>query len=209
MKAPKSWNPYTQLLDAYPSLEHEGPSDYDAMQANTSGSTISSVSGTAIAGTRTSATIFTRTSGVWVDRVIIDISGITASGGYSNFSVGETITETTSSSTGVVEEVSETRLVMKTISKLFTGAKTLTGGTTGVTATGGTANNIITNLKGQLIWSHESGVLTLGAWLRVVSNTSAAITIDGALETTGTAVIIVPNVQGARDAMDLDPALGS
>lgn len=203
MKAPQSWNPFTQELDPYPSLEFESVEEYDALQANTSGYTIVTVAGTAIAGTRTSATVFTRSSGVWYDRVIIDISAIVASGGFSNFAVGETITETTSGATGVVEEVSTVRLVMKTITLAFTGGETLTGGTTGVTATGGTANNIVTNLKGQLVWSHASGTLTAGSWLRIVSNTASAITIDGALHTTGTAVIIVANVQRARDAMDL------
>ena len=203
MKAPQSWNPYTQQLDSYPSLESKTPGDYDVLQANTSGYTIVSVSGTAIPGTRTSAVIFTPTSGVWIDRVIIDISAIVAAGAYTNFAVGETVTETTSTSTGVVEEITGTMIRLKTISKTFTGAKTLTGGTSGVTATGGTATNVITNLKGKLLWSHADGVLTAGTWCRIVSNTATAVTIDGALNTTGTSIIIVNNEQAARDAMNI------
>lgn len=209
MKAPLSWNPITQLLDPNPSLiAGRKMSEYDALQGNASGYTITTVSGTAIAGTRTSATVFTRSAGVWYDRVIIDFTGLTAAGAYSNFAVGETVTETTSTATGVVEEVSLTRLVLKTITVGFTGGLTLTGGTTGVTATGEASPvNIVTNLKGQWIWSHASGTLTAGKWLRIVSNTKNTLTIDGALHTTGTAVIIVKDLQAARDAMDVD--LGS
>jgi len=206
MKAPQSWDPITQLIDPYPSLAlGQHVSEYDALQANTSGYTITTVAGTAIAGTRTSAVVFTRSARVWIDRVIMDFTGLTAAGAYTNFAVGETVTETTSSATGVVEEISLTRMVLKTITAEFTGSKTLTGGTTGVTATGEASPvNILTNLKGQWVWSHASGTLTAGSWLRIVSNTKSAITIDGALHSTGTAIIIVKDLQAARDAMDID-----
>jgi hypothetical protein len=180
----------------------------EIFKADTAGYTITTVAGTAIAGTRTSATVFTRSAGVWYDRVIIDISAIVESAPYTNFSVGETVTESTSTSTGVVEQVTATQLVLKTISAAWTGAETITGGTSGVTATGGTAVNVVTNLKGQLIWSHASGTLTAGTWCKVKSNTASAITIDsagaGALNATGTAIIIQPTMEKAREAMDID-----
>jgi len=172
----------------------ESLSTKDALDLNTAGQTISTVSGTAIPGTRTSGTRFTRTSGVWIDYVVIPISAIVAAGVYDNFVVGETVTETGSSSTGVVQDVTTTKLVLKTITKAFAGSATLTGGTSGVTATGGTAVNVLTPLKGKLAWSHTDGTLTAGNWVRIldVATTGAyfnTIATD-ALHSTGTSVVI-------------------
>jgi hypothetical protein len=199
MKAPKAFDVYTQKFTSAVRGDYQGGDDFAALQAESAGVTINSVSGTAIGGTRTSASIFTRSSGVWIDRVIIPISSVSGT-----FVDGETVTETTSSSTGVIESVSDTMMVLHTISAAFSGAKTLTGSTSGATATGGTATNVVTDLKSWLVWSHASGTTTAGTTCRVVSNTSSAITVDGTLHATGTAVILFQNEQALRDAMDIE-----
>lgn len=199
MKPPESFNVLTQEFDPYVRGNCAQMDPMDAMKLNAAGIVINSVSGTAIAGTRTSANIFTRSAGVWYSKVIIPISSVTGT-----FVVGETVTETTSTSTGVIEEVTASKMVMKTITKAFTGAETLTGGTSGATATGGTPVNVVTDLKGKLAWSHTSGTTTAGIWCRIVSNTASAITVDQTLHATGTAVILVDDEAAAREAMDID-----
>lgn len=199
MKAPECFDVLTQQFDPYVRGNCPKMDPLDAMRLNAVGIVINSVSGTAIAGTRTSGTVFTRTSGVWYSKVIIPISSVTGT-----YVVGETVTETTSGATGVIEEVTASKMVMKTITLAFTGAETLTGGTSGATSTGGTPVNVITNLKGKLVWSHTSGVTTAGIWCRVVSNTASAVTVDQTLHATGTAIIIVDDEAAAREAMDID-----
>ena len=76
MKAPESFNVFTQKFDPAVRGNHEKLDDVAAFETNVAGVTINSVSGTAIAGTRTSATVFTRSSGVWIKKVIIPISSV-------------------------------------------------------------------------------------------------------------------------------------
>jgi hypothetical protein len=198
MKAPKSFNLFTQTFEPDVRGDYPGGEDYDALQASTAGITITTVSGTAVAGTRTGDTTFTRSSGVWIERVIIAGTFTPA-----NWTDGETVTETGSSSTGVLESISATKMVLNTITKAFTGSAVLTGGTSGETATGGTATNVTTNLKGWLAWSHASGTLTAGAWVRIVSNTATVLTTDGTLHAVGTAVVLTRDKRAARNAMDI------
>ena len=64
------------------------------------------------------------------------------SGGAGTFTEGETITESTSSATGVLRRTDQSAgtpaLYIDPASGTFTGGQTLTGGTSGATATGGT-----------------------------------------------------------------------
>jgi hypothetical protein len=204
MKAFEGFDILTQKYNPAVMGTHEPLDPFETLKSNTAGVTVNSVAGTAITITRTSATRATRDSGVWIKRVIIDISAIVAAGAYTNFVVGETITETTSNSTGVVEEVSTTRLVMKTITKAFTGGKTLTGGTSNVTATGGTATNVIEDLRGKFVWSYVNadGVGT-GKWTRVIGNIATYLDIDGTLLTSADRIIIADTEAKAREAMDV------
>lgn len=60
-----------------------------------------------------------------------------------NYSIGETVTESTSGATGVVRRIDESdssapALYLDPASGTFTGGETLTGGTSGATSTGGT-----------------------------------------------------------------------
>lgn len=75
--------------------------------------------------------------GAAYDCVKFPVSGITGT-----FSEGETITESTSSATGVLRRSDQTAgtpaLYIDPASGTFTGGQTLTGGTSGATATGGT-----------------------------------------------------------------------
>lgn len=203
MKAPACFNVFTQKFDATLTGSFAPIDPIEAIKANTAGIPLTTVSGSAIAGTRTSSTRFTRTSGVWIQEVILPLSGVTASGGYTTFYPGETVTESSSSSTGVVIEASTTELRLKTISAAFTGGLTLTGGTSGVTATGGTAVNVVTPLRGKLIFSHASGTLTAGTVLRVKSNTATYLDVENSLHATGTAIILCDNEAAMRDAMDI------
>lgn len=198
MIAPQGFNIITQTFNADVNLGHPKIGAEEAMELNTAGVTISTVSGSAIGGTRTSATRFTRTAGVWIDFYIIPLTAATGT-----FTVGETVTESGSSSTGVVVEATTTRVVLKTISAVFTGSATLTGSTSAYTATGGTVVTCLTNLKGQWAFSHASGTLTAGNWVRITNSTAAYIDIDGALHATGTAVVIHPNEHEARRAMSI------
>jgi hypothetical protein len=212
MKAPKGYNIWTQKFDDAVHGDYGAPmTSKDALELNTAGITISSVSGTAIAGARTSATRFTRTSGVHIDRVILPLTGATGT-----FTVGETVTEAASSSTGVVESATTTQVILKTISKAFTGSAVLTGGTSAYTATGGTAVNCLTPLAGKLAWSHTSGTTGgTGNWVRIKSVAAAGTYFDiiatDALDSVSTAVIIsnenfpaMPNEEEfARQQMDI------
>jgi hypothetical protein len=183
-------------------------SEKDALELNSAGVTISDTllgSPTAIAGTRTSATRFTRSSGVWYDAVVIDISSVVASGGYDTFYPGETVTETGSSSTGVVVEATATRLVMKTITGTFTGSATLTGGTSGVTATGGTPTHKITNLKGWVVWAYvNGGGAGTGTFSRVTANTATYVDVDiNNLHASCDRIVLFKDEAAARDALDI------
>jgi len=203
MRPPSNYDIFTQTLS--PSLAHDESvvGATEALKFATAGQTIVTVDGTAIAGTRTSATRFTRTAGTWNQTVIILISAITPSGVNLTFQLGETVTESSSSKTGVVLNVNTTQLTLGTLSGNFTGGLTLTGGTTGVTATGGVAAHQLQNLAGKLVWSHASGTLTAGTWLMITKNTAAYLDVSGTLHATGTAVIIVGSAADARAAMDL------
>lgn len=162
---------------------------------------INSVAGTAIAGSLSgSDKIFTRTAGYWIDQVRIPISSVTGT-----FVVNETVTETTSSATGVVEEVTSTHLTLKQpfATATFTGAKTLTGGTSGATATGGTPAETLTDLKNQVVWAHLSGSTGNGALERITANTNSTFTTVTAMQSTATAAIIFKDAESAAEAMDV------
>ena len=205
MKAPKVYSIYTQELAPDNLAPEIVQAEIEALRLNARGFTINSVSGTAIAGTRTSGTEFTRTAGYWIDEVVIHHGGVTAANNYTNFQLGETITETTSGAVGVVQEVADDSVVIKTVTTaLFVGDKVLTGGTTGVTATGdGDITTKVMDLCGQLAFSHASGITNNGVWLKIASNTATKIVVDGTLHATGTAVIIAKSEQAARESMDI------
>lgn len=187
MIAPKGFNIYTQKFDDAVRGDIPPIDGIEALKASTAGVTINDVTGTAIPGTRTSAQVFTRASGVHMDRVILPLTAATGV-----FTVGETVTESSSSKTGVVEEATLTRVVLKTPSGAFTGGLTLTGGTSTYTATGGTAVNVVTNLAGKLLWSFATGTEGTGNWCRIKSNTATAITLIATddLQATGTSIIL-------------------
>jgi hypothetical protein len=199
MNAPEAYDIYNQDFDDAVLARSEPLDPLKALETNTAGHTIVSVSGTAIAGTRTAATTFTRSSGVWIKRVVIDISSVSGT-----FQVGETVTETTSSATGVIESVTASKMYLTTITAEFVGEKTLTGGTSGATATGGASPvNAIDDQTGKVAWSHASGTLTAGSWCLIKSNTKDALTLEHTLHATGTAVIIADSPREARLAMDI------
>lgn len=204
MKAFEGFDILTQKYNPAVMGTHEPLEPFETLKNNTAGVTVNSVSGSAVAGTRTSATRYTRSSGVWISRVIISFTGLTPAGAYTNFAVGETVTETTSNSTGVVEEVSTTRMVLKTITKAFTGGETLTGGTTNVTATGAASPvNVIEDLRGKFAWSYVNPTSTAGKWTRIIGNIATYFDIDGALYGSADRAIIADDETAARESMDV------
>jgi len=205
MRAPIGFDIETQQFDAAVRGDHVPLDPLEVLQANTAGVTVNSVAGTAITSTRNSATKITRDAGVWISRVIIPISAIVAAGAYTNFVVGETITETGSSKTGVVESVTASLLILKTIDGEFTGAATLTGTTSSVTATGGVANNVLEDLKGQWIYAYVNPTVATGTWSRITSNVKDYLNTD-VNDILGSAdrIIICKDKDTARKAMDID-----
>lgn len=167
---------------------------------------IKNVIGTAIGGALSgSDKIFTRTTGYFIDRVIIPISGIVATETESNFRVGEHVVETTSNADGIVVEVTPTQVVLKTITVAqFTGNKTLTGQSSTVTATGGTVTEKLTDLSNKLAWVHVSGTPAAGELTRIISNTATTFTTLAAMFTGGTAVILFDDADAAVAAMQIE-----
>lgn len=162
---------------------------------------VNSIAGTAIAGALSgSDKIFTRSAGYWIDRVRIPISSVSGT-----FVVNEQVTETTSSATGYIEEITGTYLVLKPpfATAQFTGAKTLTGGTSSATATGGTPVETLTNLKNQVAWAHLSGSTGNGKLVRISTNTATTFTTITAMQSTATAAIIFKDQEVAAEAMDI------
>lgn len=207
MKAPFSFDLRTQLLDPR-RMAHQDAllslAEVEALKLNERGFVTNSVSGTAIAGTRTDNDTFTRSAGYWVDEVKID------HGGYTGIPVlGEEVTETTSGAKGKLKEITSTHIVIRfpiTVAA-FVGDKLLTGAG-GFTCTGnGTIVTDVSNLAGQWVYSHKSGDLTDGLWMQVVSNTSTTVDVDGTLHSTGTAIILFSSASAARDAISMDVAI--
>jgi hypothetical protein len=205
MKAPFCFDLRTQLLDPR-RMENQAPilsaAIMEALKLNERGFIVNTVSGTAIAGTRTDADTFTRSAGYWVDEVRIEHGGYTGTP-----QLGEEVEETTSGAKGKLKEITTTHIVIRfpiTVAA-FVGDKLLTGATSGFTCTGdGTITTDVTDLVGQWVWSHTSGTLTAGVWCRVVSNTSTAINVDATLHSVGTAVILFASAAAARDAYNMD-----
>lgn len=205
MKAPFCFDLRTQRLCPRRMRDQDAAltsAEVAAMQLNQRGFTVSSVSGSAIAGTRTDADTFTRAAGYWLDEVYIEHGGVTGT-----FQVGEAVTEATTSAAGYVKEVTSSHIVIRgpiTVAQ-FSGDKVLTGGTSGATCTGnGTKAETVTDLKGYWVWSHASGSPATGVWLRVNSNTATAINVDGTLHATGTAVMLFKNSADAHEAFLLN-----
>jgi hypothetical protein len=205
IKPPNGFNIWTMALEPGLANDHTISAGVEALELAHAGYAIADVTGTAIPGTRSTALTFTRTAGTWNKRVKLPITALVATAGYPTFALGETVTESSSSHTGVVECVDSTSLTLRTISDSFHGSQTLTGGTSGVTATGGTPVHELEDLagEGKLVWSHPSGTVTTGKWVRVNSNTATILTVNAALETTGTAVIIADDEQDALSRMTI------
>lgn len=204
MKAPFCYDLRTQLLEPKRMQEQDpilAAAALHAMELNAKGFTFS-VSGTAIAGTRTDADTFTRTSGFWIDEVYIEHGGVTGT-----FVVGEAVVETTSGASGFVKEITASHIVIRgaITTAAFVGDKLLTGGTSGATCTGdGTISTTYTDLKGYWVFSHASGTVTAGSWMRVTSNTGTTVDVDGTLHATGTGIILCKNAAEARDAISMN-----
>lgn len=79
--------------------------------------------------------------------------------------------------------------------------------TSGTVFTRGTGTWTVEALKGFFVWSFKTGAPAVGEFLKIADNDAATLTIDstygsGALQTTGTSVIILESTDEA-DAMKL------
>lgn len=155
-----------------------------------------------ITGTRTDANTFTATSANFVANFVITHAAMT-----TPFTVGETVTETDTSATGVVVEAAYTWTRLRpTSATLFNGAKLLTGGTSGYTATGTGKTTNLKALAGKWCYSYNPSYANNGVFLKITSNTATTCDVDGTLEATGTRLVIFDNENEAYGAVDIEQA---
>jgi hypothetical protein len=105
MKAPEGFDIWTREFDPAVRSDHDKLDTLDAFTKNSAGITVNSVAGTPVSGVRTSDLRFTRSTGVWIRRVMMTLDDV-----VGEFQVGEVVTEATSLATGVIEEVSASHM---------------------------------------------------------------------------------------------------
>jgi len=176
-----------------------------ALRENAVGLKINSLAGTAIAGTLSGANlIFTSSSAIqWIHTQRLTVGAITGT-----MVVGEAITQATSSAAGVVlgiEEGSTTNYItIGTITvAAFNATNVVTGSTSGATATPTAVSTALVDLTGCWVFSHVSGTTTTGSFVKVLSNTAAAITTDAAMMAGSTAIIVFQDEDAVLNALDL------
>lgn len=155
-----------------------------------------------VTGTRTDANTFTATSANFVANIIITHAAMT-----TPFTLGETVTETGTSATGVVVETAYTwTRLTSTSATPFAGNALLTGGTSGYTATGTGKTTALKTLTGKWAYSYNPSAPNDGVFLKITSNTATTCDVDGTLEATGTRLVIFDTEDDAYEAVSLAQA---
>ena len=200
MQAPLIYDLRANALDVTPGVGAEYiQAVCDVLAANKTGFTKTVSTTGNMTGVRTSASVFTRTDGGFVDKVTITHAVLPVA-----FTINETVTETGSNAQGVVLEATKDRTVIRpTVDEQFTGTAVLTGSTSGITATGTGKTAVLKNMAGWWVYSYDPANVNTGVFAQVVSNTATAVTIDGTLQTVGTRLIVYPRREDALKAVDI------
>lgn len=153
----------------------------------------------ALTGTRADANTFAATSANLVANYLVTHAKMA-----TPFTVGETLTETGTSATGIVVEAAATWTRLRPVSATqIAGNALLTGGTSGLTATGTGKTTTLKALAGKWAYSYDPATPNGGVFAKITSNTATTIDVDGTLETTGTRLVIFPTDAAAHDAVDI------
>lgn len=184
-----------------------------AFEQNAIGVQVASVAGTAIGGSLSGANkIFTRTTGFdWIKSQVLKVGAITVAA----FTVGEAVTQATSSAAGVILSVEAggdySYVTIGTITvAVFDATHEITGSTSGAKATPTAVTTNLVNLIGWWVYAHVSGNTANGAFVRVATQTAYNIlTTDEAMPAAATAIILFPDEIAVRAALDLVSSSGA
>lgn len=200
MNAPKLYDLRNNCIN--PSNPNETLAVIEALRVNKTGfARTVDVTGN-VTVTRTDANTATATSANFVANFVITHAAMT-----TPFTVGETVTETGTSATGVVVEAAYTwTRLSSTSATVFAGNALLTGGTSGYTATGTGKTTNLKALTGKWAYSYNPSAPNDGVFLKITSNTATTCDVDGTLEATGTRLVIFDNENEAYEAVSLEQA---
>jgi hypothetical protein len=148
---------------------------------------VTEVKGTVIPGT-SSEKVFTATTEIFANAQTIVLTNVSGtSDTYPTFAIGETVTGGSSGATGKVVSSSTVKIVVDTLTGLFTAAETITGGTSAITATVSSVETTLQELQYGFFYSSS---IKDGAFLRLTSNTYNTVTAEEDLPSGATNLIL-------------------